>query len=150
MAGGGAGSGKHAMGVCDDGAEFPVRGDEGAGGAQALEGTFNAQEVENTLWAYATMGRVPWAGVMRDLDGRAEALAGTFDAQDVANTLCAACLFSILCAHQEGSRWVHTVAQRLMSLDVEAVNYDDPQRVHPASSLALFTWPPLGTSNMRT
>ena len=31
----------------------------------------------NTLWAYATMGREPGAGVMRGLEGRAEAVAGT-------------------------------------------------------------------------
>jgi len=46
-----------------------------------------AQDVANTLWAYATMGREPGAGLMRKLEGRAEALAGTFNAQDVANTL---------------------------------------------------------------
>ena len=57
------------------------------GRAEALAGTFNAQEVANTLWAYATMGREPGAGVMRGLEGRAEALAGTFNAQGVANTL---------------------------------------------------------------
>ena len=55
------------------------------GRAEALAGTFNAQEVANTLWAYATMGREPGAGLMRELEGRAEALAGTFNAQGVAN-----------------------------------------------------------------
>ena len=65
-----AGRGKHAMGVCE---------------GQA--GTFKAQEVANTLWAYATMGRVPEEGLMGKLEGRAEALAGTFKAQDVANTM---------------------------------------------------------------
>ena len=30
--------------------------------AEALAGTFNAQNVANTLWAYATMGREPGAG----------------------------------------------------------------------------------------
>ena len=39
------------------------------GRAEALAGTFNAQGVANTLWAYATMGREPGAGVMRGLDG---------------------------------------------------------------------------------
>ena len=52
-----------------------------------LAGTFNAQDVANTLRAYATMGREPGAGLRRELEGRAEALAGTFNAQDVANTL---------------------------------------------------------------
>ena len=61
--------------------------------AEALAGSFNAQNVANTLWAYATMGREPGAGLMRELEGRAEALAGTFNAQDVANMLWAACVF---------------------------------------------------------
>jgi hypothetical protein len=54
---------------------------------EALAGTFNAQGVANTLWAYATMGREPGAGLMRELEGRAEALADTFNEQGVANTL---------------------------------------------------------------
>jgi hypothetical protein len=55
--------------------------------AEALGGTFKAQNVANTLWAYATMGQEPGAGVMRGREGRAEAVAGTFNAQNVANTL---------------------------------------------------------------
>jgi hypothetical protein len=55
--------------------------------AETLAGKLNAQDVVNTLWAYATMGRAPGAGLMGELDGRAEALAGTFNAQNVANTL---------------------------------------------------------------
>ena len=57
------------------------------GRAGALTGAFIAQDVANTLWAYATMGREPGAGVMRGLEGRAEAVAGTFNEQNVANTL---------------------------------------------------------------
>ena len=57
------------------------------GRAEALAGTFNAQNVSNTLWAYATMRREPEKGVMRVLEGRVEALAGTFNAQGVVNTL---------------------------------------------------------------
>jgi len=57
------------------------------GQLEALAGTLTAQDVANTLWAYATMGREPGAGLMRVMEGRAEALAGTFTAQDVANTL---------------------------------------------------------------
>jgi hypothetical protein len=52
-----------------------------------LAGTFNAQDVANTLWAYATMGREPSAGMMRVLEERVEALAGKFKAQNVANTI---------------------------------------------------------------
>ena len=87
------------------------------GRAEALAGTLNAQDVANTLWAYATMGREPGAGVMRELGGRAEAVAGAFNAQGVATTLWAACVFSIFRTSAEPSRWVHTVAQRLVSLD---------------------------------
>jgi hypothetical protein len=57
------------------------------GRAEALAGTFNTQNVANTMWANATMGRKPGEGLMRALEGRAEALAGTFNAQNVANTL---------------------------------------------------------------
>ena len=39
------------------------------GRAEALAGTFNVQNVANTLWAYATMGREPGAGVMRAQTG---------------------------------------------------------------------------------
>jgi hypothetical protein len=52
-----------------------------------VAGTFNAQGVANTLWAYATMGREPGAGLMRVQEGRAVAVAGTFNEQNVANTL---------------------------------------------------------------
>jgi hypothetical protein len=56
--------------------------------AEALAGTFKAQDVATTLRAYAKMGQDPGAGLMRELEGRAaEALAGTFNAQGVANTL---------------------------------------------------------------
>ena len=33
------------------------------------------------MWAYATIGREPGAGLMGVLEGRAEALVGSFDAQ---------------------------------------------------------------------
>ncbi len=53
--------------------------------AEALEGTFNAQKVANTLCVHATMGRAPGAGLMRELEGRACSLK----AQEVVNTLLA-------------------------------------------------------------
>ena len=73
-----------------------------------MAGTFNAQGVTNTLWAYATMGREPGAGLKRELEGRAEAMAGTFNAHNVANTMWESCVFSIFRSPAEGSRWVHT------------------------------------------
>ena len=80
--------GEHAVGVCDDGAGAQGGLDEELEGrAEAVAGPFKAQEVANTLWAYARMGREPGAGAMRELEGRAEALAGTFIAKNVANTL---------------------------------------------------------------
>ena len=48
--------------------------------------TFNAQDVANTLWAYAMMERAPGAALMRVLEERAEALASTFNKKEVANT----------------------------------------------------------------
>jgi len=90
------------------------------GRAEAVAGTFNAQEVANTLWAYAFLGRKPGAGLMRVLEGRAEAVAGTFNAQNVANTLWAVCVMSDLRVPDEESRWVHMMAQRLVSLETLA------------------------------
>jgi len=49
------------------------------GRAEAVAGTFEAQEVANMLWAYATLGRAPGEVLMRGLEGRAEAVAGTFN-----------------------------------------------------------------------
>ena len=42
------------------------------GRAEALAGMFSAQAVANTLWAYATMGREPGAGLMREAEGPGE------------------------------------------------------------------------------
>jgi hypothetical protein len=38
--------------------------------AEAPAGTFNTQEAANTLWTFATMGREPGAGMMRELQQR--------------------------------------------------------------------------------
>ena len=57
------------------------------GQAEAVIGLFNAQELANTVWAYATMKRQPGRGLMRALEGQTAAIVGTFNAQDVANTL---------------------------------------------------------------
>jgi hypothetical protein len=96
------------------------------GRAEALAGTFNAQGVANTLWAYATMGRAPGAGLMRELEGRAEALADTFTAQAVVNTLWAVCVFFLLVDPCQGWSWVHTLVQRLVSLG-EAASFNTAQ-----------------------
>jgi hypothetical protein len=86
------------------------------GRSEALAGTFNSLDVANTLWAYETMGWEPGAGPVRVLEGRSEALAGTFKAQEVANTLWSESVFSVFRSLTEGSRWVQTVAHRLVSL----------------------------------
>ena len=41
------------------------------GRAEALTGTFKAQEVANTLWAYAKMGREPGVGMRKAMEGAA-------------------------------------------------------------------------------
>jgi hypothetical protein len=43
------------------------------GRAQAISGQFNEQDVANTLWAYATMGRKSGQRLMGLMEGRAEA-----------------------------------------------------------------------------
>jgi hypothetical protein len=50
-------------------------------------GEFNSRDVENTLWAYATMVRKPGERMMGQLEGRVEAISGEFNSRDVANTL---------------------------------------------------------------
>ena len=63
------------------------------------------------------MGRVPGAGVMRELEGRAEAVAGSFNAQDLANTLWAAWVFSVFRSPWEEVRLVRTAVQHVLCLD---------------------------------
>jgi hypothetical protein len=41
-----------------------------------MSGLFNVMDVANTLWSYATMGREPGEGLIRELEGGTEALAG--------------------------------------------------------------------------
>jgi len=41
------------------------------GQAEALTGTSKAQEVANTLWAYAKMGREPGVGMRKAMEGAA-------------------------------------------------------------------------------
>jgi len=81
---------------------------------EALALTFKAQNVANTLWAYATMGREPSAGVMRGLEVRAEALAPTFTEQDVANTLWARCVLATMT--EVSNSLVYVLSCRLLSL----------------------------------
>jgi hypothetical protein len=72
------------VGVCDYGEEAggAVMGQLG-GRAEAISGEFNSQDVANTLWAFATMGRKPGERMMGQLEGRAEARSGEFNSQDV-------------------------------------------------------------------
>jgi hypothetical protein len=84
------------------------------GRAEAVAGTIKAQDVANMLWAYATIGREPGAGLMRELEGRAEALAGTFKAHDVAITLWAVSVIALLCAPGQVSRWLQCLLNTLV------------------------------------
>ena len=57
-----AGCGKHALGECNDRAGAQDRGDKGSGGADG--GRMRGEAlVAATLWACATMGREPGAGM---------------------------------------------------------------------------------------
>ena len=47
--------------------------------AEATAGKFSSEEVANTLWAFATMGRDPGERVMELLERRTEATAGEFN-----------------------------------------------------------------------
>ena len=55
--------------------DLPQTYPEALAQSEAVAGTFNAQGVANTLWAYARMGREPGGGMMSALEGRAQALA---------------------------------------------------------------------------
>jgi hypothetical protein len=55
--------------------------------AEATAGDFNSQEVANTVWAYATMGRKPGERLMVQLERRAEVISEDFYPQGIANTL---------------------------------------------------------------
>jgi len=52
------------------------------GRAEAISGEFNSQNVANTLWAYATMGRKPGERMIDLLEGRSE-VSGEFKPQAV-------------------------------------------------------------------
>ncbi len=62
---------------------------------EAISGEFNAQEVANTPWAFATIGTKPGERLVGQLEQRAEAISGEFNLQEVANTLWAICFFYI-------------------------------------------------------
>ena len=52
-----------------------------------MSGEFNSQDIANTLWAFATMGRKPGDRMMGQLEVRTEAISGEFNSQNIANTL---------------------------------------------------------------
>ncbi len=56
--------------------------------AEAISGEFDSEDVSNTLWAYARMGRKPGERLMGLLEERAEAISGEFDSQDVSDSWC--------------------------------------------------------------
>ena len=45
------------------------------GWVEGLAGSFTVQDLANTLWLYATMGRKPGSEVMRELEGLADSVA---------------------------------------------------------------------------
>ena len=59
---------------------------DSAGRVEAVAGTFKAQEVANTLWAYARMGREHGVGLRRSLEERILQVVADFMSQDIADT----------------------------------------------------------------
>ena len=57
------------------------------GRLRAVAGESKPQAIANTLWAYATLGKRPGAGVVGALEGRLRAVAGESNPQAIANTL---------------------------------------------------------------
>jgi hypothetical protein len=62
---------------------------------EVISEEFNPQEVANTLWAFATMGKQPGERMIAQLERRAEAISGEFIPQEVGNTLWASRSFFI-------------------------------------------------------
>ena len=122
---------------------------------EALADTFNTQDVANTIWAYATMGRGPGAGLMRVLEGRAEALAGTFKAQGVANTLWAYATMGRNCGNRPAATFLvlrhfgeHCLHPALVPFFIPVANMQDvglesPRaRVsEPSGTACALLWP---------
>ena len=55
--------------------------------AEAISGEFNSQNVANTQWAFATMGRKMEKHVKGQLERRAEAISGEFQPQEVTSMM---------------------------------------------------------------
>jgi len=56
------------------------------GRAEAVAGTMNAQDVANSLWAYATMGREPGVVLRCSLEERVLQVVADFTSQGIADT----------------------------------------------------------------
>ena len=55
--------------------------------ALVVQGDFNAQDIANTLWSFATLGLQPSEALMAGMMKQAVAVQGDFNAQAIANTL---------------------------------------------------------------
>ena len=85
-------------------------------------GSFNPQEVANTLWAFATLGISPSASLLAALSFVADKSAGSFNPQDVANTLWAKAVLQI---EPPSSRARHTlkIGTALNDKELEQISY---------------------------
>ena len=83
--------------------------------ATPVSQSFDPQAVANTVWALATMGVTPEAGLLRAMQGRATAVAGEFTPQEVANTVWAHACFGFPCGKGE-KEWFEILASRLLEV----------------------------------
>ena len=95
----------------------------GALEARALEvqGDFNPQNIANTLWAFATLGKQPDDRLVVGLTARAVEMQGDFNPQEIANTLWA---FSTL-----GRQPNDELVAQLMARAVEVQGDFNPQDI---------------------
>ena len=102
------------------------------GRAEAISGEFNSQDVANTLWAFATMGRKPGERLMGQLEGRAEAISGEFNAQAVTTTLWSIFVFCLHLSvvHCDFLSSLVSVASRRGSQFLAGLNRLDICQVH--------------------
>ena len=116
------------------------------GRAEAVAGTFNAQAVSNTLWAYARMGREPGVGLRcsleTSLEGRILQVVSDFTSQTVIDTRWTYSqleLFSCFCRPRSRRVWQNATMptrRRCRTLLPEAERGDPPEVHCDAQSVA--------------
>ena len=102
------------------------------GRVESISGEFNEQDVANTLWAFAAMGKKSGERMLGQLEGWTEAISGDFNAQDVTNTLWSMFFFCLHLSvvHCDFLSSLVSVASRRFSQFLAGLNRLDICQVH--------------------